>query len=60
MGCSYGGYIVNWMMMHTDRFAATCTQRLISNLVCFAGASDIATEFSLDEYGALPWTNDES
>ncbi len=59
MGGSYGGYIVNWTITHTDRFAAACTQRSISNLVSFAGTSDIATVFSLDEYGALPWTDEE-
>jgi len=59
MGGSYGGYIVNWTITHTDRFAAACTQRSITNLYSFAGTSDIATEFSLDEYGALPWTDEE-
>lgn len=59
MGGSYGGYIVNWTITHTDRFAAACTQRSITNLLSFAGTSDIATEFSLDEYGALPWTDEE-
>lgn len=59
MGGSYGGYIVNWTITHTDRFAAACTQRSITNLLSFAGTSDIATEFSLDEYGALPWIDEE-
>lgn len=59
MGGSYGGYLTNWIITHTDRFAAACTQRSISNLVSFAGTSDIGPEFARDEFGALPWTDEE-
>jgi dipeptidyl aminopeptidase/acylaminoacyl peptidase len=59
MGGSYGGFMVNWTIAHTDRFAAACTQRSISNLYSFAGTSDVGAEFSLDEYGGLPWTHEE-
>jgi dipeptidyl aminopeptidase/acylaminoacyl peptidase len=60
MGGSYGGYMTNWTITHTDRFAAACTQRSISNLYSFAGTSDVGPEFSQDEYGALPWTDEET
>ncbi|MBA3945823.1 MAG: S9 family peptidase [Herpetosiphonaceae bacterium] len=59
MGGSYGGYMTNWIITHTDRFAAACTQRSISNLVSFAGTSDIGPRFSRDEFGGLPWTDEE-
>jgi dipeptidyl aminopeptidase/acylaminoacyl peptidase len=59
-GGSYGGFMTNWIITHTDRFAAACTQRSITNLLSFAGTSDIGPEFSRDEYGALPWTNEET
>jgi len=59
MGGSYGGYVTNWVITHTDRFAAACTQRSITNLLSFAGTSDVGPEFSRDEWGALPWTNEE-
>ncbi|WP_026369198.1 prolyl oligopeptidase family serine peptidase [Kallotenue papyrolyticum] len=59
MGGSYGGYMTNWIITHTDRFAAACTQRSISNLLSFAGTSDIGPEFSRDEFGGLPWTDEE-
>jgi dipeptidyl aminopeptidase/acylaminoacyl peptidase len=60
MGGSYGGFLTNWTITHTDRFAAACTQRCISNLYSFAGASDIGPAFSEDEYGVLPWTDEET
>ncbi|HEX6290835.1 MAG TPA: S9 family peptidase [Herpetosiphonaceae bacterium] len=59
MGGSYGGFMTNWIITHTDRFAAACSQRSISNLYSFAGTSDVGPEFSLDEYGDLPWRDEE-
>ena len=59
MGGSYGGFMTNWTITHTDRFAAACSQRSISNLYSFAGTSDVGPEFSIDEYGGLPWTHEE-
>ena len=58
MGGSYGGYITNWAITHTDRFVAACTQRSISNLVSFIGTSDIGPEFGGDEFGVMPWENE--
>lgn len=59
MGGSYGGYMTNWIITHTDRFAAACTQRSLANLYSFAGTSDIGPRFAHDEFAALPWTNEE-
>ncbi len=42
-GGSYGGYMTNWVVGNTTRFAAACTQRWVSNLVSFAGNSDFPT-----------------
>jgi dipeptidyl aminopeptidase/acylaminoacyl peptidase len=41
-GGSYGGFLVNWIIGHTDRFAAACTQRSICNHVSQGGTSDWA------------------
>jgi dipeptidyl aminopeptidase/acylaminoacyl peptidase len=41
-GGSYGGFMVNWITSHTDRFAAACTQRSICNMVSQGGTSDWA------------------
>ena len=40
MGGSYGGYMTNWAITHTDRFAAAITDRCVANLVSMAGSSD--------------------
>jgi len=40
-GGSYGGYMTNWIVSQTDRFAAAVTQRSISNMYTKYGTSDI-------------------
>lgn len=44
-GGSYGGFMTNWIVGHTDRFKAAITQRSISNWVSFFGTSDIGPVF---------------
>ncbi|KGR75789.1 S9 family peptidase [Ureibacillus sinduriensis] len=45
-GGSYGGFMTNWIVGHTDRFKAAVTQRSISNWVSFFGVSDIGYYFT--------------
>ncbi|SFK65097.1 alpha/beta hydrolase family protein [Salinicoccus halodurans] len=45
-GGSYGGFMTNWIVGHTDRFKAAVTQRSICNWVSFRGVSDIGYYFS--------------
>ncbi|TDQ36776.1 S9 family peptidase [Aureibacillus halotolerans] len=45
-GGSYGGFMTNWAIGHTDRFKAAVTQRSISNWVSFYGVSDIGYYFT--------------
>ena len=40
-GGSYGGYMTNWIISHTDRFSAAVTFRSICNWVSKLGVSDI-------------------
>jgi dipeptidyl aminopeptidase/acylaminoacyl peptidase len=40
MGGSYGGYMTNWAMGHTNEFACAITDRCVSNLVSMGGNSD--------------------
>ncbi len=40
-GGSYGGYMTNWIVTQTDRFAAAVTLRSISNMYTKYGCSDI-------------------
>ncbi len=39
-GGSYGGYMTNWIVGHTDRFKAAITDRSVVNLVSMGGTSD--------------------
>ncbi len=55
IGGSYGGFMVNWIIGHTDRFAAAVSQRSISNWVSFCGYSDIGPWFGLDQQAATPY-----
>ncbi len=58
-GGSYGGYMTNWMIGHTNRFKAAVTQRSVVDLRSFVGSSDIG--FALDrEFGGFPWNNEEN
>ena len=41
-GGSYGGFMTNWIITHTDRFKAAATQRSITNWISFYGTSDIS------------------
>ncbi|MBV9267514.1 MAG: S9 family peptidase [Acidobacteriaceae bacterium] len=57
-GGSYGGYMVDWILGHTDRFRA---------LVAHAGVYDLRSEFGTTEelwfpkweFGGFPWENPE-
>lgn len=42
LGGSYGGYLTSWIIGHTDRFAAACSERAVNNLVTLDLTSDIA------------------
>jgi dipeptidyl aminopeptidase/acylaminoacyl peptidase len=58
-GGSYGGYMTNWIVTHTDLFAAAVTQRSVVNFISFYGSSDIG--FALDrEIKGAPWTDLDS
>ncbi len=55
-GGSYGGYMTNWIIGHTDRFAAAVTQRSVVDLSSFIGSSDCGWELER-EFRGYPWTN---
>ena len=48
-GGSYGGFMTNWIIGHTDRFCACASQRSISNWLSFCGVSDIGFYFAPDQ-----------
>ncbi|HEV7671551.1 MAG TPA: S9 family peptidase [Thermoanaerobaculia bacterium] len=56
-GGSYGGYLVDWILGHTDRYAA---------LISHAGVYDLMAQFASDaiwgrsgNYGSTPWEDPE-
>lgn len=50
-GGSYGGFMVNWIIGHTDRFKCAVSQRSISNWIDDFGTTDIGYYFNPDELG---------
>lgn len=50
-GGSYGGFMTNWLVGHTNRFFAAAAQRSISNWISFYGVSDIGPMFTEQEIG---------
>ena len=54
-GGSCGGFMTNWIVGHSDRFAAAVTQRSISDLVSKFGTSDNGPEQAESEGGGRPW-----
>ncbi|MFW6141310.1 MAG: prolyl oligopeptidase family serine peptidase [Candidatus Saliniplasma sp.] len=58
-GGSYGGYMTNWVIGHTDRFSAAVSFRSISNWVSKFGTTDIGYYFVKDQILADPWDDVE-
>ena len=56
-GGSYGGWMTNWIIGHTDRFAAAVSQRSFSNWLSDLGCSENGFSFDVNENGGkTPWT----
>ena len=53
-GGSYGGYMTNWMVGHTDRFRAAATQRSVVDLKTLLLAGDFSDD-GVPEFGDQPW-----
>jgi len=58
-GGSYGGFMTNWIIGHTDRFKAAVSQRSISNWLSKSNTTDIGYYFNADQIGATPWSDPE-
>lgn len=55
-GASYGGYMTNWIIGHTDRFKAGVAQCSISNWITMYGCCDIPW-FVEKTQGGTPWSD---
>ena len=58
-GGSCGGFMTNWIIGQTNRFAAAVTQRSVTELLSKYGTSDNGPEQAESEGGGRPWTNTE-
>ncbi|MCT4508932.1 MAG: S9 family peptidase [Tepidibacter sp.] len=56
-GGSYGGYMTNWIIGHTDRFKAAVSQRCISNWISKFNTTDIGYYWVEDQNKATPWSD---
>jgi dipeptidyl aminopeptidase/acylaminoacyl peptidase len=45
LGGSYGGYMTSWIVGHTNRFKAACSERAVNNLYTAMGSSDVFWAF---------------
>ena len=59
-GGSYGGYMTNWIIGHTNRFKAAVTQRSVSNFISMYGSSDFNWAFQYELGDQPPWENFEN
>ena len=58
-GGSYGGFMTNWIIGHTDRFAAAASQRSIANWTTKFLCTDIGYRYNGEQLGADPWSDPE-
>jgi dipeptidyl aminopeptidase/acylaminoacyl peptidase len=59
MGWSYGGYMMNWLLGHTDRFEAVASMMGIYDLPTFYGTTE-ELWFPEWDLGGPPWQNAEA
>ena len=57
LGGSYGGFMTNWIVGHTNRFAVAQTDRSIYNWYSWYGSSD-AQDLTDYEFLGAPWESD--
>jgi dipeptidyl aminopeptidase/acylaminoacyl peptidase len=54
LGGSYGGYLTSWLVGHTDRFKAACSERAVNNLATMTHTSDVGWWFNAGYLGVDP------
>jgi dipeptidyl aminopeptidase/acylaminoacyl peptidase len=59
-GISYGGFMTNWALGHSDRFRAGVSVNGVSNQVSMFGVSDMSALWLPHEFGGTFWENDET
>jgi dipeptidyl aminopeptidase/acylaminoacyl peptidase len=59
MGGSYGGFMTNWLIGHSNRFKAAITDRSVTDRSSFFGSSDIGWKFAVDDLESAPYEEPE-
>lgn len=59
-GGSYGGFMTNWIIGHTNRFRAAASQRSIANWISMWGTTDIGYDFAADQTAGDVWEDMEA
>jgi dipeptidyl aminopeptidase/acylaminoacyl peptidase len=58
-GGSYGGYMTNWIVTHTDRFKAAVSCRSTCNRLSHHGYSDFGFKHGISGNMGFPWKDEE-
>jgi dipeptidyl aminopeptidase/acylaminoacyl peptidase len=58
-GLSYGGFMTNWIIGHTDRFKAAVSVNGVSNEITMSGISDVCALWTKLEFGGHFWESPE-
>lgn len=58
-GISYGGFMTNWALGHTNRFAAGVSVNGVSNMVSMSGTSDLGALWLGAQFGRF-WESEET
>jgi len=58
-GGSYGGFLTNWIVTHTDRFRAAVTCRSTCNRFTHHGTSDLGFRHGTSGNMGFPWKDEE-
>ncbi len=56
-GGSYGGFMTNWIIGHTNRFCCAVSQRSISNWISKSLTTDIGYYHNMSQMASTPWGN---
>ena len=56
-GGSYGGFMTNWAIGNTNRFAAAASQRSLTNWISLTNLADIGYTFDADQVQGTAWSN---
>jgi dipeptidyl aminopeptidase/acylaminoacyl peptidase len=59
-GISYGGFMTNWALGHSDRFRAGVSVNGVSNQISMFGVSDMSALWLPTEFGGHFWDNPEA